>query len=234
MTLTFKPISSGSYGNAYIVSDGVTDLLIECGTKFRDIQLAFDFDLSNVAGCLLTHEHNDHSHSVKEVLRAGINVYTSKGTSQSLGIKHHRLNLIKSKEQFRIGSFTVLAFDVEHDVSEPLGFLIESDEGERLLFATDTYYIRYRFNKLNIIAVECNFSLDILKQNILDGIVPLAMKRRLLRSHFSFENYKEFLQANDLSNVREIYLIHMSNRNSDPEKFKNEIRQMTGKPVYVV
>ena len=233
MSLTFKPIASSSLGNSYIVDDGKTKLLLECGLKFRDIQIALDFQTSKIDGCLLTHEHNDHSHSVRDVLKSGINVYTSKGTQEALEFKHHRINTIQSRKQFRIGSFTILPFDTEHDANEPLGFLIESDSKERLLFATDTYFIRYRFKGLNIIAVECNYSEEILRQNILDGIVPLAMKKRLIKSHFSFENYKEFLKANDLSNVREIWLLHMSNRNSDAEKFKQEIRQITGKPVYI-
>lgn len=233
MTLTFKPIASSSLGNAYIVDDGKTKLLIECGLKFRKIQIALDFQTSKIAGCLLTHEHDDHSHSIRDVLKAGINVYTSKGTQEALGINHHRIKTIEARKQFRISSFTILPFETEHDASEPLGFLIESDKGERLLFATDTYFIRYRFKGLNIIAVECNYSEDILRQNILDGIVPVVMKKRLLRSHFSFENYKEFLRANDLSQVREIWLIHMSNRNADADLFKREIQQLTGKPVYI-
>lgn len=233
MSLTFQPIASSSLGNSYIVDDGKTKLLIECGLKFRDIQIALDFQTSKIAGCLLSHEHDDHSHSVRDVLKAGISVYTSQGTQEALGFSHHRFHTIEARTQFRIGSFTILPFETEHDASEPLGFLIQSDNGERLLFATDTYFIRYRFNGLNIIAVECNYSEEILKQNIIDGIVPVAMKKRLMQSHFSFENYKEFLKANDLSNVKEIWLLHMSSRNSDAERFKKEIRELTGKPVYI-
>jgi phosphoribosyl 1,2-cyclic phosphodiesterase len=233
MTLTFEPIASSSAGNAFIVSDGESKLLLECGLKYRDIQIALDFQTSQLDGCLLTHEHDDHSHSVKDVLKAGVSVYTSQGTSHALGLKHHRLKSIEARKQFRVGSFTVLPFETEHDANEPLGFLIESKGGERLLFATDTYFIRYRFKGINILAVECNFSEEILEQNIIDGIVPLGMKRRLLQSHFSFENYVEFLKANDLSQLKEIWLIHMSNRNADAEKFKSEIRKITGKPVYI-
>ena len=233
MTLTFKPIASSSLGNSYIVDDGKTKLLIECGLRFRDIQIALNFQTSQIEGCLLTHEHDDHSHSVRDVLKAGMHVYTSEGTQEALGIKHHRFKSIEARKQFRVGSFTILPFEIEHDATEPLGFLIESDAGERLLFATDTYFIRYRFERLNIKAVECNYSEEILKQNILDGIVPVAMKKRLMHSHFSFENYKKFLKANDLSHVKEIWMIHMSNRNSDAEQFKKEVRQLTGKPVYI-
>ena len=59
------------------------------------------------------------------------------------------------------------------------------------------------------------------------------MARRLTKSHFSLENLKSFLKANDLSQVREIYLIHLSDANSDEEKFKYEIAALTGKPVIV-
>ena len=55
----------------------------------------------------------------------------------------------------------------------------------------------------------------------------------VLRSHFSLENVKEFLQANDLSKVQEIWLLHLSDGNSDAERFKREIQELTGKVVYI-
>jgi phosphoribosyl 1,2-cyclic phosphodiesterase len=233
MSIVFKPIESSSSGNAYIVDDGKTKILIECGIRFRKIQKALDFQLSSVDGCLLTHEHEDHSLSVKDVLKSGINVYMSKGTQKELGIRHHRIKNIQARKQFKIKSLTILPFETEHDCAEPLGFLIQSDDGDKLLFATDTYFIRYKFKGVNIIAVECNYSEEILEQNILEGIVPVELKKRLIQSHFSLENYKDFLMENDLSQVREIWLTHMSNNNADEEKFKKEIQQLTGKLVYI-
>lgn len=231
--IEFIPIASSSDGNCYLVKDGDSQLLIECGIRFRDIQKALDFKTYKLDGCLITHEHQDHCKSAKEVLRAGIDVYTSKGTAESLNLKHHRLKRIQPQKQFKIGSWTILPFEVEHDVAEPLGFLIQSKSGEKLLFATDTYFIRYKFKGLNIIAVECNYSEDILQQNILDGIVPVFLKKRLHQSHFSLQGYKEFLKANDLTNVREIWMLHLSNNNADEKRFKKEIQRQTGKPVYI-
>jgi phosphoribosyl 1,2-cyclic phosphodiesterase len=111
--------------------------------------------------------------------------------------------------------------------------LIVNEEGEKLLFATDTYYIRYRFKGINILAVECNYSEEVLNRNIIEGSTPVILKERLKRSHFSYENYKDFLKANDLSQVKEIWLIHMSESNSDKDKFKDEIMGLTGKIVYI-
>ena len=66
--------------------------------------------------------------------------------------------------------------------------------------------------------VECNYAADILQANVDAGKVPESMRNRLLRSHFSLDNVKKFLLANDLSKVREIWLIHLSDGNSDARK----------------
>lgn len=231
--INITALASGSSGNAYLIDDGHTQLLLECGIRFRDIQIALNFKTSSLAGCLITHEHKDHTKGLKDVLRAGIDVYASQGTIEQENIKHHRLKPIKAKEEFSIGTWTILPFDVEHDVAEPLGFLLMNEQGEKLLFSTDTYYVKYRFTGLTHIMVECNYSIDILNENIASGRVPKVMKRRLLKSHFSLENVKEFLKANDLIKVQEIWLLHLSDNNSDEELFKREVQALTGKMVYV-
>ena len=175
----------------------------------------------------------DHSKAVKDIMRAGIDCYMSRGTAEALGISGHRLNIIKAKQQFRIGTWTILPFETQHDAAEPLGFLLANQEREKLLYATDTYYIRYRFRRLTHIAVECNYSLDILKRNVDAGTVPKELKTRILKSHFSLENVKQFLRANDLSKVQEIWLLHLSDGNSNAERFKREIQELTGKMVFV-
>ena len=49
----------------------------------------------------------------------------------------------------------------------------------------------------------------------------------------SLETAKDFLRANDLTAVQEIWLCHLSDGNSDAERFKREIQALTGKPVYI-
>ncbi|MFT8362946.1 MAG: MBL fold metallo-hydrolase [Sporolactobacillus sp.] len=231
--IDIKALASGSKGNAYRITDGYTSLLLECGIPYREIQKGFDFHMSDVAGCLITHEHGDHSKSVKDVMKGAVDIYASEGTFSQLGLSGHHVKPIRAREQFQLGTWTILPFDVEHDVSEPLGYLLMNQSGEKLLFATDTYYIKYKFNSLTHIMVEANYSLNILNENIKAGRVPAVMKRRLLRSHFSLEHVKEFLSANDLSKVQEIWLLHLSDNNSNAEQFKREIMETTGKPVYI-
>lgn len=231
--IKIQTIASGSSGNAYLINDGRSQLLLECGINYRGIQIAMDFKTSELSGVLVTHEHKDHTKGLKDVLKAGINCYMSKGTAEAEGIKHHRLKIVENKKQFKVGSWTVLPFDVEHDVAEPFGYLLMNEKGEKLLFATDTYFVRYKFKGLNYIMIECNYSKDILDKNVAEGKISKTMPKRLLRSHFSLENVKEFLKANDLSKVREIHLLHLSNNNSDEDRFKREVQELTGKTVYV-
>lgn len=227
------PLGSSSAGNAYRITDGHTALLLEAGLRYKDIQRALEFRMSDIAGCLVSHDHGDHSKAAKDMMKAGINVYTGQGTADALELSGHRLRPIAARQQFAVGTWTILPFEVEHDAVEPLGFLLTNQAGDKLMFATDTYYIRYRFRGLTHIMVECNYSIRILRENIAAGRVPAVMKNRLLRSHFSLENVKEFLWANDLQRVEEIWLLHLSDNNSDEGLFKAEIQALTGKMVRV-
>lgn len=226
-----KPLASSSSGNAYLVG-GRSPLLLDCGLPFRQLQKATGYQLSSLAGCLLSHEHRDHSKAAKDLMGAGVDLYASQGTAEALGLEHHRLHIIRAKKQIKIGSWTVLPFETQHDAAEPLGFLLAGG-GEKLLYATDTFYIRYRFRGLTRILLEVNYAQDILDANVERGAVPPEHRRRVMRSHMSLETAKDFFRANDLSKVREIWLCHLSDGNSDAERFKREIQALTGKPVYI-
>ncbi len=231
--ITFTVLASSSKGNCYHVTDGSTPLLLECGIPFKEIQRKLNFQLSGISGLLVTHEHKDHSKAVADMMKAGIDCYMSQGTAQAIALSGHRIKAINAKESFNIGSWKILPFDTQHDAAEPLGFLLVNQAGEKLLFATDTYYTQYKFVGLTHIAIECNYAIDILNANVESGLVLPAMKERTLQSHFSLANVKEFLKANDLSKVGEIHLLHLSGDNSDAARFKREIQELTGKIVYV-
>ena len=231
--IDIKVLASSSRGNCYRVSDGNTPLLIEAGIPYKQIQQQVNYQLSGISGVLVTHEHMDHAKAVKDLVKAGIDCYMSEGTASAIGVTGHRIKTVTPNEKFSINTWTIMPFSTQHDAAEPLGFLLVNEAGDKLLFATDTYYIRYCFNNLNYIMVECNYSYDLLMANVEAGYIPESMKKRLLRSHFSLANVKEFLKANDLTKVQEIHLLHLSDGNSDAERFKREIQELTGKMVFV-
>ncbi|AKG36128.1 MBL fold metallo-hydrolase [Paenibacillus durus] len=226
-------LGSSSHGNAYRITDGRTALLLEAGFPYKSIQRALNYRMSEIAGCLLTHEHGDHSCAAADIMRAGIPVYTSRGTADALGLSGHRLRTVTALEPFEIDSWTIMGFGIEHDAAEPLGFLLGNTAGDKLVFLTDSYYCRYKFQGLTHIMIECNYSIDIVNRRVLAGKLHPAQKKRLLRSHFSLEHVKDFLKANDTRSVEEIWLLHLSDGNSDAELFKREIQELTGVVVQV-
>lgn len=230
--MEIKTLATGSTGNCYLIDDGKTQLLLELGIRYKEIQQALNYETSKVAAALISHSHKDHCKGVQGALDASMDVYMSQATKDEIGIAHNRIRLFQTKQQFRVGSMVVLPFDVKHDV-ENHGFLIQSESGKRLLFASDTYYVRYKFNDLTHLMIEANYSESILAYNENQGYIHPALARRIRASHFSLENVLEFLKANDLSKVEEIHLLHLSSSNSDEEMFKKEVQQTTGKMVFV-
>ncbi|MGE7022021.1 MBL fold metallo-hydrolase [Solibacillus cecembensis] len=231
--IEIKTIATGSKGNCYHISDGSTQLLLEAGISFKQIQQGVNFETSNIAGVLVTHEHMDHCKGVEGCLKRGMTIYMSQGTKDGMGLDNAQIRVIKSKDQFRIGTWTILPFDIQHDVNEPLGFLLQSDNGDKLLFATDTYYIKYKFSGLTHLMIECNYDQQTLDENVESGRIHPAMRKRVMRSHFGLENLLNFFAANDLSKVEEIHLLHLSDNNSNVERIFKAVARATGKMIYI-
>ncbi len=231
--MEIRCFASSSRANLYTVDNGTDKVLLEAGLPIKDIKKALNYGLSSVSFCLVTHEHQDHSRAAGDLMAAGVEVYMSEGTAKALGLSGHRLHIVRAGEKFTVGSWSALAVEAQHDAEEALSFLLLSATGERVLFATDTFYLKNRFAGLTHILIETNYAADILRENVKNGTVPPGMKNRILKSHFSLENVKGFLKANDLSRVEEIWLIHLSDGNSDAERFKREVMEITGRPVFV-
>lgn len=232
--MNLKVISTGSIGNAYILQNESEALLIECGVNIKEIKASLDFDLSKVVGCIVTHEHLDHAKSAFDLTRLGIDVYCSLGTMKARSlVQKSRVERIQSKQSFKLGNFRIMPFDVKHDANEPLGFLIEHPDCGRVLFLTDTFYCKYTFDGLNNIIIEANYSKEIIDRKFGPESGKEFLRNRILQSHFSLENCKDMLSANDLSAVNNIVLIHLSDSNSNEKQFQKEVAELTGKNVNV-
>ncbi len=233
--MNLKVISTGSIGNCYLLGNEQEAILLECGVNINQIKKALNFNFKNVKGCLVTHEHNDHSKSIQQIVELGINVYSSKGTFENLKNQfvNHRKKTIESGVVFSIGNFKIIAFDVKHDAKQPFGYLIQHNNCGKVLFLTDTYFCEYTFKGLNNIIIEANYSKEIIDKKYGIDSNKEFLKNRILRSHFSLENCKDMLSANDLTNVNNIVLIHLSDTNSNEKEFKKQVETLTGKTTTV-
>lgn len=219
--LTFLSLASSSAGNAYLVTDGDTTLLLECGLTLSKLKRVTGFTLSTVAACFITHEHNDHSRAAAQLIRQGIPVYMSEGTARELELIEAQI--VECRKYVQIGAFRVMPFRVWHDAAEPVGYLIEdSKTHERLLFAADTRNLDWIVPRLTYIVVECNYDEKTLgrSQKIND-----KLRERIRCTHFEMHDVVRYLHKLDLSACIRIYLIHLSDRHSNEQMILQTFRR---------
>lgn len=222
--------ATGSKGNCYAITDGEDRILIDPGISIKEIQKALNFGVSSLKFCLLSHEHRDHSKSIKDIIRYMVPCIMSAGSRDALKLDPASIQICKSGSQIKNGSWSILPFETHHDAAEPLGFLIESPSGKKIVLATDTSHMSFVFSNITHWMIECNYSEDRLKTN---EALPNDVKNRIRQSHFEFSRVKNFFRAMDLSKTEQIYLIHLSDDNSEAERYVAEIEALTGKPVYL-
>lgn len=231
--IEFTSYASGSGGNLYTIEDGETKLLLEAGLPWKKVRQLLNFRTHEIDGCLSTHLHGDHSKSIADVMKAGIPTYANAEVFEHYGLlDHHRANVIKPKEQFKINTFAIMPFDVDHDVPN-LGLLFCNKEGERFAYITDGPYSKYRFNDLVGVAIEINFDKQTLKQNLRRGVIDSFLYQRLLRTHLGLDTAVEFFKAQDLSKLREVHILHCSQQNANIERIKKAIQGVCGVPTYI-
>ena len=126
-----------------------------------------------------------------------------------------------SGEQFAVGTIDIMPFTTFHDAQEPVGFVLKSRiDGDTVVFATDTVNLPYNFPGVNILAVESNFQHDILDRN---EKLPESRKIRIANTHMEIDKLCECLRRMDLTQCRELWLLHLSSAMSHEGQFVNKV-----------
>lgn len=123
----------------------------------------------------------------------------------------------------KFGGFTAQSFPVEHDVPA-FGFYITHKEIGKLLFITDTCYVKQNFADLNVnhIIVECNYQREYVSED--------AIKRdRVYQTHMELETCKGFINANMTDSLKTVVLCHLSESSADSEEILAEVRKIVHK-----
>lgn len=227
--MDIKVIASGSSGNAYLIGDGHTRLLLDAGIPFKRIQIGCGFRTSSIDACLITHRHGDHAAAIPKLLRRGIAVYSNADVA---GL-YEGVQELPALREYTVGTLRILPFEAVHDVP-CYGYQVTSTAtGEKLVYITDSAYIRYTFTGLTHLMIEANYDEGIMLGNVRDEKIPFSLAERVAGTHMSIDTLIDLLRANDMTKVRQIYLLHLSDNNSDAEVFKRLVQQETGAEVYI-
>lgn len=239
--MEIEVLGTGSSGNCYKVKIGKATLLLECGLPYKVIQKKLNFKISEIDACLVTHEHMDHAKAIKDLMKAGVDCYMTKGTAEALKVNGHRLhNFYKSPDRswqynFKLlKDLIILPFEAVHDVAEPVSYFIKTrNDDENLVFVTDTAYLKYKIPECDCLMIECNYVKSRLDENVRLGNINTSLRNRIVKNHLSLESLVEALKAASLDRCKKIYLLHLSDGNSDEKLIKRTIQETTGIEVVV-
>ena len=210
-----KCLASGSSGNSWILDDGEEILLLECGIPMKDVKIGINFQIGRVVGCAVTHSHVDHAKYITQYEGCGLKIYKPYEAVEDIGYA-------------RFGSFFIQSFPLVHDVP-CFGFLISNPKMGRILFATDTEYIRYRFRNLNYVIVEANYANELLDDDLDDTV----KRHHVLRGHMELQTTIRFLKNNVDEHTRAVVLAHLSNENANRDMFLTKTSPMIEAPVWI-
>lgn len=210
---------SGSSGNSYAIKCENETLLIELGIAWRNIINELSYDIKKIVGCIVSHKHLDHAVSIPNALKLGISVYSCEDV-QSV---YPQIKVLQKGLKTRIGSFLVQPLPLKHSV-ECYGFLVETKNGLRIAFATDCSEFLYKLRNIHCWMIEANYSDDIL----IDNMVNDTVSRSLSENHLELSQTIQALKVNFCEATNAIVLLHLSQRNADPKKFRKCIQEELG------
>ena len=232
--MKIEVLGSSSLGNAYIVSDGTTSILLDAGIPYKELQVKSDFKVNEVAACFISHSHQDHSKAVKDLLSATIDVYALPETLSAMGVSdHHRTHSVEPLKSITINTFEIMAITMYHDCP-CIGYMVYSKKtGERLFFATDTYKITVNPQSVDYLILEINYQKEIVNNLVNEGKMEASIRARLLFSHYELSKALKWLKKIDKSRLKRIYVAHLSNGHSNAEHIRQAVIAETGVPTVI-
>lgn len=220
--------TTSSKGNCSVIENGNGHLLIiDAGLKYKVVDKAIGYTLHKADALLITHAHSDHTACLNDFIISGINTFLGEETRSKLiiGPVFGTCRVVDKTTRVETSGFiakTIEMVHTNHDgtTCECYGFLIfDKSTGEKMLWATDTQYIKNKFPPLEFYCIESNF-FEYNDYNENNNYIEKIVEQRRVQSHMSFESAVKFLKMQDLSKCKEIRLLHLSNSLSENDKKK--------------
>ena len=215
-------LASGSSGNATLVRDGDTVVLIDAGLSGRGLAEAMQqrgVEPHQVSAIWLTHEHGDHVRGAGAFARRHRTpVYATAGTCQ--GAQRFLAGVaVRAIEPgtYRIGSLSVTAVPIPHDTVGPVCYRMDGAHGS-VGVATDMGRldpdVLAALEGVSCLVWESNHDSDMLW----GGPYPSHLKQRISggRGHLPNDQSAEGLLELGRGGLRHVLLAHLSETNNRP------------------
>ena len=211
--MLFNIISSGSKGNATIVKNNNTVILIDMGislTRLEEGLQEIGLEVKDISAAIFTHNHSDHINGLRFIspkIQYALET-TIPGT----------YNIVNLYEPFVIGDISITPFRTSHDATNPCGYVLESGE-EKLVYMTDTGVVL-----AEVIPVIKNPTYLIIESNhdikmLLATNRTFQLKNRIMSEKGHLCNEDSAIAACSIigDKTKEIVLAHLSEEANTPE-----------------
>lgn len=151
--------------------------------------------------------HQDHVKSLDYFINLGIPCYGNKDVCDA----HN--GCIELPKVLKVDGFKVQTFELVHDVPNN-AFIIDTDDGIRILYCTDTKRIPKKVKGVHYAVIECNNN----QESIIDNAMCDVFTKSKPENHQSLDECIRYLKAINNVNLQCIILWHMSMTNIDENK----------------
>lgn len=231
--MRISSLGSGSRGNATLIEDGDTCVLVDLGFTVKEAVRRLHRAGRNpedVSAILVTHEHADHIHGVAAFARKfKTPVYLTPGTynQEKMGLLPD-LRKVNCHRPFRIHSLGVEPVPVPHDAREPCQYIISSG-GRKVGVLTDlghiTAHVAQQYATCDALLLECNHDVEMLK----NGPYSWPLKQRVggNHGHLNNEQAAQLLTQIEIERLQHLVVCHISEQNNLPELATEAVKAPT-------
>lgn len=228
--MRFTCLGSGSKGNASLIEEAQTCILLDCGFSAKEVEkrlAAINYQAEQLSGILITHEHGDHVRGAKALARRyKLDLWASKGTAiAGKLLDYKQLRILDCHQPFSIGDIAIQPVPVPHDAKEACQFVFSNQARQTLGVLTDvgslTPYIVEHYKACDALVLEANHDPDMLKF----GPYPPSLKRRVAGDygHLSNQQAAGLLRHVAGDKLQHLVLAHISEKNNTEFKVKSMI-----------
>ena len=161
--------------------------------------------------------HQDHVKSLDYFINLGIPCYGNKDVCS----KHK--GCIELPNVLKVDGFKVQTFELVHDVPNN-AFIIDTSDGIRILYCTDTQYIPKIVKRVNYAIIECNNDFDTIVDNAMEGDMTMSN----FKEHQNINDCIEYLKRIYNVDLQQVVLWHLSSTNINPNEAVKRVRRELG------
>lgn len=219
--MKFKCFGTGSKGNMYRLSHNERYVFLDVGLPYPRLKEACGWQLDKIDFVFVSQAHHqDHAKALPDVKEAGLSFIAPPlddwESDNAQG------------DTFNMGDWIVRAWRVEHDDLCWAGLFYHKPTNHRICYITDFSHSSQVPAQCDTLIIEVNYVDECLDEKIGEQSDRYL---RLKQYHMSLRRAKEFIgkmMESDKYNLKNIICVHLSDKNSDADKIKQEIFELTG------